>query len=246
MDPESVVEVALAQECTSISYTYNEPLINLNFIEDTAKFAWESDIKNVLVTNGYTHLPSFNQVVEYIDAANVDWKSFNHEFYREYCNADLDKVLESTKFMYDNDVHVEITFLIIPETNDSPMEVRSMARHIIENMGPDVPLHLSRFFPMYKFQHLPPTPVETLRRAKTIANEEGLHYVFIGNVRGGGEENTICPSCGTHVVKRSGYSITNWNLSDKNMCNNCGTYIPITGRREKHIGIRQIRQGLSL
>jgi pyruvate formate lyase activating enzyme len=141
---------------------------------------------------------------------------------------------------------VEITFLIIPETNDSPMEVRSMARHIIENMGPDVPLHLSRFFPMYKFQHLPPTPVETLRRAKTIANEEGLHYVFIGNVRGGGEENTICPSCGTHVVKRSGYSITNWNLSDKNMCNNCGTYIPITGRREKHIGIRQIRQGLSL
>ena len=235
MEPEAVVEVAMAQNCTSISYTYNEPLINLNFIEDTAKFAWESDIKNVLVTNGYTHLPSFSQVVEYIDAANVDWKSFNPEFYRKHCNADLDKVLESTQFMHENGVHVEITFLIIPETNDSPEEVRAMARYIVENFGQDTPLHLSRFFPMYKFKHLPPTPIETLMNAKKIALEEGLHYVFVGNVRSGGEEDTVCPNCGAHVVKRSGYNITGWGLTDDMRCKKCGTLIPIAGNREKHL-----------
>jgi pyruvate formate lyase activating enzyme len=234
MEPESVVEIALTQDCTSIAYTYNEPLINLNYVEDTAKFAWESDVKNVLVTNGYTNIPAFSQVVEYIDAANVDWKSFSPEFYKKHCGAELDKVLESTQFMYENGVHVEITFLIIPETNDSPEEIRAMAQHIMENMGSDIPLHLSRFFPMYKFQHLPPTPVETLMKAKKIAMEEGLHYVFVGNVRSGGEEDTVCPSCGTHVVKRVGYTINGWNLTDDMECTKCGTSIPIIGQRENH------------
>ncbi len=234
MEPEAVVEIAIAQDCTSIAYTYNEPLINLNYVEDTAKFAWESDIKNVLVTNGYTHLPSFSYVAEYIDAANVDWKSFNPEFYKRHCGAELDKVLEATQFMHENGVHVEITFLIIPDTNDSPDEIRAMAHHIVENMGPDTPLHLSRFFPMYKFQHLPPTPVETLMKAKKIAIEEGLRYVFVGNVRGGGEEDTVCPNCGTHVVKRSGYRIDDWKLNEKMECSKCGTPIPIQGQRENH------------
>ena len=234
MEPEAVVEVAMAQDCTSIAYTYNEPLINLNYVEDTAKFAWESNVKNVLVTNGYTNIPAFSQVEKYIDAANVDWKSFNHDFYREYCKADLDKVLEATQFMFENSIHVEITFLIIPKTNDSPDEIRAMARYILDNMNPDIPLHLSRFFPMYQFQHLPPTPVETLMRAKQIAIEEGLHYVFVGNVRGGGEEDTVCPSCGTRVVKRSGYDITGWSLTDDMKCTKCGESIPIIGQREKH------------
>jgi pyruvate formate lyase activating enzyme len=234
MEPESVVEIALAQKCTSISYTYNEPLINLNYIEDTSKFAWESDVKNVLVTNGYTHLPSFRQIIEYIDAANVDWKSFNQDFYKKHCNADLNKVLESTQFLYDNGVHVEITFLIIPDTNDAPHEVRSMAKFIVENLGPETPLHLSRFFPIYKFQHLPPTPLEKLMNAKKIAQMEGLQYVFVGNVRGGGEEDTVCPNCDTRVIKRNGYNITGWDLSERMTCNKCSTKIPIKGRHEKH------------
>jgi pyruvate formate lyase activating enzyme len=237
MEPESVVEIALAQECTSIAYTYNEPLINLNFVEDTSKFAWESDVKNVLVTNGYTNISSFSRVVEYIDAANVDWKSFNPEFYKKHCKANLDRVLDSTQFMYENGVHVEITFLIIPETNDSPDEIKNMVRHIVENMGPDIPLHLSRFFPMYQFQHLPSTPIETLMRAKKMAIREGLNYVFVGNVREGGEENTVCPSCGTLVVKRSGYAISGWNLSDDMKCVKCKTSIPIVGKRERHRSI---------
>ncbi len=234
MEPESVVEIALAQDCTSIAYTYNEPLINLNYVIDTAKFAKESGVKNVLVTNGYTSIPAFSHAVEYIDAANVDWKSFSPEFYKKHCGADLFRVLEATQYMYEHDVHVEITFLIIPETNDSPDEIREMAKHIVDNMDPDIPLHLSRFFPMYKFKHLPPTPVETLMKAKKIAMEEGLNYVFVGNVRGGGEEDTICPNCGQRVVKRSGYTITGWNLTEGNKCSKCGASIPIIGNLEKH------------
>ncbi len=232
MTPGEVIDMAVTRKCTSIAYTYNEPMINLNYIQDTAELASDSDIKNVLVTNGYTHIPSFTHVVEYIDAANVDWKSFDTEFYRKHCGGELEKVLEATRYMYEHDVHLEVTFLIIPENNDSSDEIRSMAQYIVENMDPDVPLHLSRFFPMYKFNHLEPTPVETLKRAKSIAEEEGLHYVFVGNVRGGGEEDTVCPSCGEHVVERTGYMIRKWRLTEDMRCMNCGESIPITGQRE--------------
>jgi pyruvate formate lyase activating enzyme len=232
MEPESVVEIAMAQNCTSISYTYNEPLINLNYIWDTAKFAQESDVKNVLVTNGYVSLPAFTKIVEYIDAANVDWKSFDPNFYKNHCGADLYKVLEATKMMKDNGVHIEITFLIIPETNDSPGEVKAMSEYIMENIGSNTPLHLSRFFPMYKFQHIPPTPLETLEKAKLIAEKVGLNYVFVGNVRGRGNEDTVCPKCGQHVIKRSGYNITDWHLTDEMKCSKCGENIPIVGRNQ--------------
>jgi len=232
MTPGEVVDMAVTRNCTSIAYTYNEPMINLNYIQDTAELASDSGIKNVLVTNGYTHIPSFSHVIEYIDAANVDWKSFDPDFYRKHCGGELKKVLEATQYMYDHDVHVEVTFLIIPENNDSSDEIRSMAQYIVENMDPAVPLHLSRFFPMYKFNHLEPTPVETLKRAKSIAEEEGLHYVFVGNVRGGGQEDTVCPGCGEQVVERTGYMIRKWSLTEDMRCINCGESIPITGQRE--------------
>jgi len=234
MRPEEVVEAAMVQECASVSYTYNEPLINLNFVEDTARFAHESEIKNVLVTNGYVSIPALERVVDVIDAANVDWKAFNPEFYRKYCSGELQSVLDATEHMKKNDVHVEVTFLIIPETNDSPDETREMARYIVEHLGPETPLHLSRFFPMYKFQHVPPTPVETLVRAREIAVEEGVRYVFVGNVRGGGYEDTVCHVCGKTVISRSGYTITGWYLDEDKRCIHCGAEIPIVGHREFH------------
>ncbi len=234
MHPEEVVEAAMVQECTSISYTYNEPLINLNYVEDTARFAHESEIKNVLVTNGYVSIPALDRVVDVIDAANVDWKAFNHEFYRKYCSGELQSVLDATEHMKKNGVHVEVTFLVIPETNDSPDETRDMARYMVEHLGPETPLHLSRFFPMYKFQHVPPTPVETLVRAREIAMGEGVRYVFVGNVRGGGYEDTVCHVCGKTVISRSGYTITGWYLDEDKRCVYCGTEIPIVGHREFH------------
>ena len=134
--------------------------------------------------------------------------------------------------MHDSGVHVEITFLIIPQTNDGEDEIRGMSQYIKENLGPDVPLHLSRFHPAHKFRHLPPTPIDTLLRAREIAQESGLRYVFVGNVRGEGYEDTVCPGCGEHVVKRSGYDITGWSLDGSNRCTKCGEPIPIVGKRE--------------
>ena len=232
--PREVVAMAQRQECTSIAYTYNEPLINLNYVEDIARLGHKKNIKNVLVTNGYISIPALERVVDVIDAANVDWKAFNDHFYREHCSADLQSVLDATVMMKKKGVHVEVTFLIIPDTNDDEDETRRMARYIVDELGPDTPLHLSRFFPHYKFNHTPPTPIETLVRARTIAMEEGVRYVFVGNVRLTDYEDTLCHSCGSSVIGREGYSIIGWHLDEGNSCEYCGEKIPIVGKREVH------------
>ena len=232
--PEDVVDMAHRQDCTSISYTYNEPLINLDYVEDTSRLAKKEGVKNVLVTNGYVSIPSLKKVVDVIDAANVDWKAFSEEFYRKHCSADLQSVLDATIEMHKHGVHVEITFLIIPEANDGVDQASKMAKYIVDNMGPDVPLHLSRFYPQYKFSHLPPTPVETLLKAREAAKKEGVHYVYVGNVPGEGYEDTVCPKCGNAVIRRIGYEITDWNLDSGKHCKKCGEVIPIVGERETH------------
>jgi pyruvate formate lyase activating enzyme len=224
--------MAMRQNCTSISYTYNEPLINLDYVEDVAKIASDNKVKNTLVTNGYISLPALNRVVDLFDAANVDWKAFNESFYRKYCSADLGSVLDATIEMKKKDVHVEVTFLIIPETNDDRNEIRDMARFLVENLGPETPLHLSRFFPHHMFNHLPSTPLDTLIEARDIAKEEGVWYVFVGNVPYSEYDNTYCHCCDKPVIERVGYSITEWNLDEENNCEYCGESIPIIGTRE--------------
>jgi pyruvate formate lyase activating enzyme len=233
--PEYVVDMAHRQECTSISYTYNEPLINLDYVEDTARLAKQEGVKNVLVTNGYINDVALERVVDVIDTANVDWKGFTEEFYRKHCSADLQSVLDATVEMHRKGLHVEVTFLIIPETNDGKAEARKMARYLVDKMGPDVPLHLSRFYPQYKFSHLPETPVETLLRARDIAKEEGVRYVYVGNVPGKGYEDTICPKCGKVVIGRVGYDVTSWHLDEGHRCEFCREAIPIVGDREQHL-----------
>ena len=232
--PEEVVAMAKRQDCSNIAYTYNEPLINLDYVEDVARLAKKQGLKNVLVTNGYISIPALNRVVDVIDAANIDWKAFNEPFYRKYCSADLKSVLDATVEMKRRGVHVEVTFLIIPETNDGEDEARRMTRFLVEKLGPDTPLHLSRFFPHYKFTHVPPTPVQTLIKARQIAMEEGVRYVFVGNVPLTEYDDTLCPRCGKPVVERGGYTITGWHLDDENSCEYCGEPIPIVGRRESH------------
>ena len=229
--PGEVVAMARRQRCTSIAYTYNEPLINLDYLEDVARLARKQGVKNVLVTNGYISLPALRRVVDVIDAANVDWKAFNEPFYRRHCGADLKSVLDATVEMKRRGVHIEVTFLIIPETNDGEDEMRKMTRFLVAELGPDTPLHLSRFFPHYKFSHVPPTPVETLVNARRIALEEGVRYVYVGNVPLTDYEHTLCHSCGRPVIERSGYTLTGWHLDDGNNCEYCGEHIPIVGRR---------------
>ena len=232
--PREVVAAAERQECTSISYTYNEPLINLNYVEDVSRIANRKGVKNVLVTNGYITLKALDRVVDVIDAANVDWKAFNEEFYRRHCSADLQSILDATTEMKRKGVHIEITFLIIPETNDDDGEIRKMARYIVEELGPETPLHPSRFFPLHKFTHVPQTPIRTLERARGIALEEGVRYVFVGNVPLHEYEHTYCHECGKPVIERSGYEIIGWGLDDDNRCEHCGADLPIVGKREIH------------
>lgn len=230
--PREVVAMARRQECASIAYTYNEPLINLDYVEDVARLARAQDIKNVLVTNGYISREALAKVVDVIDAANVDWKAFNAPFYREHCGGDLQDVLDATVEMKRSGVHVEVTFLIIPETNDDEDETRAMARFLVEKLGPDTPLHLSRFFPHHEFSHLPSTPVETLYRAREVALEEGVRYVYVGNVPLDEYGDTYCHRCGEKVIERRGYTISGWRLDEGNRCIKCGTDIPIVGKLE--------------
>ncbi|MFH0849192.1 MAG: AmmeMemoRadiSam system radical SAM enzyme [archaeon] len=233
MDPQRVVEQAMTYGCRSISYTYNEPLIWHEYVRDTARLAKEKGILNVLVTNGYATNDAMNALAPYIDAANVDVKGFTEHFYKEYCRANLNCVLDATADMKKRGIHVETTLLIIPTLNDDPALIREMARWHLKELGPEVPLHFSRFHPCYKLTEIPATPTSTTALAREIALKEGIRYVYVGNVSGDTGENTYCPSCRSLVIERIGYHIGQWNLDQDNKCLQCGSQVDVVGEREK-------------
>ena len=230
MEPEEVVRLAKQYGCPSISITYNEPIIWLEFVEDVGKLAKREGLEVVLVTNGYITLEALDAVAGLIDAANVDVKAFRNDFYRRYCKGDLESVLQATVAMKEKGIHVETTNLIIPGLNDSEEELRDLCRWHYENLGPDTPIHFSRFFPCYKMLFKQPTPTSTLRKAQEIALEAGLRYVYVGNLPGNPGEHTYCPGCGRPVIKRLGFEIVEWRLDEHMRCTDCGTRIPIRGR----------------
>jgi pyruvate formate lyase activating enzyme len=230
--PEKVVNLAKRYGCKTISYTYNEPLIWLGYVLDTAKLAVKEGIQNILVTNGYTTPEALEMLAPYIQAANIDIKAYNSDFYMKYCKAKLEDVLQAVKIMFDKGWHIETTLLIIPNLNDNREEIRGLSRWIRETLSPEVPLHISRFHPMYKMNHLEATPLASLVEARKIALEEGLKYVYLGNVLGHEGENTYCPSCGFLLIKRFGFDILEWNMDDSKRCPKCGEKIPITGEYE--------------
>ncbi len=181
VSPNEIVKNALNENCSSIAYTYNEPSIFVEYVRDIAVLARKEGLKNLLVTNGYFSKESFEYVSKYIDAMNVDLKSFRDEFYQKICGAKLKPVLETIKRAYEKGIHLELTTLIIPEENDSDDELKSIAE-FIASIDKNIPWHISRFFPMYKMQDEPITPFKTLKRAKKIGRSVGLKYVYIGNV----------------------------------------------------------------
>lgn len=231
-----VVELTKRYKCRSIAYTYNEPIIWFEYVLDTAKLAKDEGILNLLVTNGYISLEALEVMAPYIDAANVDIKAFTEAFYHKYCFGDLKGVLTATEAMVKKGIHVEVTNLIIPGLNDNPEETKHLSQWVRDKLGPDTPLHFSQFYPMYKMSYMKPTPVETLVRAREIAQREGLNYVYVGNVPGEKGENTYCPNCNTLLVERFGFEVTQWNLTEKMQCAKCNTPIAIKGQREVHGG----------
>ncbi|MHA1596691.1 MAG: AmmeMemoRadiSam system radical SAM enzyme [Candidatus Asgardarchaeia archaeon] len=232
--PEYIVELAKRYNTKIIAYTYNEPIIWYEFVLDTAKIAKREGLYNVLVTNGYITIDALKELAPFIDAANVDVKAFTKDFYSKICMVrDFKPILDAIVYMKEHGVHVEITNLKLPGLNDSEEETRKLSEWILDNLGPDVPLHITRFYPHYKMLHLDPTPVKTLVKSRKVALETGLNYIYTGNVPGDPGENTYCPKCGEELIVRYGFHIVKYNLSKGKTCPKCGNKIPIVGRYGK-------------
>jgi pyruvate formate lyase activating enzyme len=222
MTPEIVVEQAVKYSCPFVVYTYTEPTVFYEYMLDISKLARQKGLKNGMHSCGYINQEPLKELLEYMDAVNIDLKGFSEEFYRKMgALAELKPVLDTLKTVKQSGVWLEITNLIIPGQNDEPEQIRKMCRWIKDELGDEVPLHFSRFMPSYRLANLPPTPVEKLEEAYDIAREEGLKYVYIGNVPGHKAENTYCPNCKKLVVGRSGYNVEQMNI-ENGKCKFCG------------------------
>ncbi|MCX7705787.1 MAG: AmmeMemoRadiSam system radical SAM enzyme [bacterium] len=222
--PEEVVKLAKEKNCPVIAYTYSEPVNFYEYMLDTAIIAKQSGIKNIMHTAGYINKEPLEKLLPYIDAANVDLKGFSQEYYRNVCGADLESVLQTLKIMKKNKIWIEITTLLVPGYNDSSEELKNLCNWIKTNLGPDTPLHFSRFYPTYKLVHLTSTPYQTLEKAHEIAKQCGLKYVYIGNVYDNPYEDTKCPKCDKIIIDRKGFEIIENNIRN-GKCRFCGTKI---------------------
>ncbi len=221
--PDEVVEAAMRNNCRSISYTYTEPTIFFEYAYDIAKLSKQKGLRNIFVTNGYLTEASLSCISEYLDAANVDLKFFREDSYRKICGASLSPVLDTIKRMRSFDIWVEITTLVIPGVNDSEEEL-GLITDFISGVDKNIPWHVSAFHPDYKFKDYPVTSQETLKNARQIGKKAGLNFVYAGNVYGWGGE-TVCPSCGKELIRRDGFKIKEYNISD-NRCGICHSIIP--------------------
>ena len=222
---EQIVQMAEKNDCKSISYTYTEPTVFIEYALDVAKIAKDKGLKNVFVTNGYMTKEVLNDVHPYMDAANVDLKGFTEEHYRSVCGARLKPVIDTIRLMKQLGVWVEVTTLVIPTVNDSEDELRKLAEFIF-SVGPEVPWHVSRFHPTYKMNNLPPTPIKTVIKARLIGLEVGLRYVYTGNIPGDEGEKTFCYNCGKTLIERYGYNIGSVNVKNSK-CTYCGSDVDI-------------------
>ncbi|MFH8080417.1 MAG: AmmeMemoRadiSam system radical SAM enzyme [Candidatus Aenigmatarchaeota archaeon] len=220
LSPKQIVDYCLKHNLPSIAYTYNEPAVFFEYAYDTAKMAKKFGIKNVFVTNGYESKESFDKIKKYLDAANVDLKSFSEEFYSNICKAKLEPVLRTIERMHDAGIWIEITTLVIPGKNDSEKELKNIAE-FIASISKHIPWHVTAFHPDYKMLDAPPTSLSTLIKAYKIGKSSGLKYVYIGNVRAGDYENTFCPVCENVCISRIGFFNIKNNLI-KGSCPKCG------------------------
>jgi pyruvate formate lyase activating enzyme len=222
--PEDVVSAAERANCQSIAYTYTEPTVFFEFAYDTAKLAHEKGILNIFVTNGYMTSEAAHMIQPYLDAANVDLKAFNDDFYKEQCSAKRKHVMETLKLMKSLGIFVEVTTLLIPGLNDDKGELQQLASFIADSLGPETPWHISRFHPTYKLTDRPSTPAESIHEARRIGLDAGLRYVYSGNLPGDEGENTICYGCGQPLIERWGYHISK-NVITDGKCPKCGATV---------------------
>lgn len=223
--PRSLVTTAQRYSCPVIAHTYTEPIVFYEYMYDASVEARKNGIKSVVVTGGYINPEPLLELVNVVDAIKVDLKAFSEDFYASYVRGTLQPVLEAIKIIAASNVWLEIVYLVIPTLNDSAGELRAVSRWIMKEVGPDVPVHFSRFYPQYLVKNLPPTPTSTLEKAHHIAREEGLRYVYIGNVPGHRAESTYCHQCKNTIINRIGYEIREIHLKE-GRCPKCETPIP--------------------
>jgi pyruvate formate lyase activating enzyme len=219
--PDKVVEQCIQNSCASIAYTYSEPVSFYEYVYDTAKLAHSKNIKNVFVSNGYINDEPLNKLAPYLDAANINLKSFSDSIYLKLNAGKLQPVLNTLKTLKEHKVWLEITNLIVPSWTDDFDMIRRMCEWLVSNGFAEYPLHFIRFFPLYKLTQLPSTPIASLLKAKEIAEHAGCKYVYVGNIPEIGTENTFCPKCKKMVVERKGYAILSMNIA-KGKCKFCG------------------------
>lgn len=222
--PALVAEAAVQTGCRSVAFTYNDPVIFLEYAVDTAKACRERGVKTVAVTAGYIKPDARTEFFSHIDAANIDLKGFTNRFYRDLCTAELDSVLETIRYVHDHtEVWMELTTLLIPGQNDSENELKALTDWVMTHVGPDVPLHFSAFHPDFRMTDIPNTPPETLFAAVAIAKAAGIRFAYAGNVHDRHTGTTYCSGCGAALIERDWYEITSWALAGNGQCVSCGT-----------------------
>lgn len=233
--PEAIAQAAKANHCNSVAYTYNDPVIFHEYAIDTAQACRELGIKSVAVSAGYVCDKPREEFYRWMDAANIDLKAFTEDFYHKICGGHLEPVLETLKYIkHETSVWLEITTLIIPGENDSEAELEKLAQWVVENLGPDVPLHFSAFHPDWKMMDKPHTPKASLLMARNIAIKNGVRYAYVGNVHDKAADSTYCHGCGKLLIGRDWYELSEWNLDATGKCKFCG--VQCAGVFEKQPG----------
>jgi pyruvate formate lyase activating enzyme len=222
--PLAIAQAAQAQGCSSVAYTYNDPVIFHEYAIDTAQACRELGIKSVAVTAGYVCPAPRTEFFQWMDAANVDLKAFSEDFYHRITGSHLQAVLETLEYIkHQTHVWLELTTLLIPGENDSEAELQAMTQWVVEKLGADVPMHFTAFHPDWKMRDTPATPLATLLKARNIALHNGLRYVYVGNVHDKAASSTYCHQCGQLLIGRDWYVLSDWNLDANGCCNVCGS-----------------------
>lgn len=222
--PEQLAKTAQALDCKSIAFTYNDPVIFLEYAIDIAQACRQLDIQSVAVTAGYVCEKPRRHFFDHMDAANVDLKGFTERFYHKICGGHLAPVLDTLQYLkHETDVWFELTTLLIPEQNNSNVEIDKMTRWVVDHLGTDVPMHFTAFHPDWKMLDTPPTPPKTLTRARQIALSNGIQYAYTGNVHDRNGSSTYCHHCGTLLIERDWYRLGEWKLNHQGHCLDCGT-----------------------
>jgi pyruvate formate lyase activating enzyme len=225
--PERIAEAAASAGCRSVAFTYNDPIVFLEYAVDVAIACHERGVRTVAVTAGEIEPEPRTELFAHVDAANIDLKAFTDRFYRKICGGRLEPVLDTIRYVArETNVWLELTTLLIPGENDSDAELDAMTKWVVAELGPDVPMHFSAFHPDWRMLDRPPTPPATLSRARRIALDNGVRHAYTGNVRDPSGSSTYCHACGRRLIGRDGYEITDWNLTPAARCNHCGEPCP--------------------